>query len=619
MFKIPPLTSDIIAVSFDAPASPSLDFNLAEPSKAGHSFGWGLGWYPGKQLSAAVVKDPTARAGHILTDAITDWSHFRSGIFLGKVRGAADGYSQADTQPFSRSFAGRDWLFLHNGDLDKAALDEMHGRQKRLLEPLGKTDSELAFCDLLTKLQESGARRLSEIDPETLHEWFTRYDRLGSADMFIADGGGVACFQGTQSPKQLCYSRLQPPERLETYEAATMRLSITDPRDTFRTAFVVSSCPFMPGEWTAMEPGQLIIVNHGVMTWNSAPDAVQRIVKPAPTPSASAAQPVQPLDSTQGEQAQSQPALHTLVTNIKSVTHLPDGKSLSYRLFEVVHTTHYEYSEPVEHSTHLFRLQPINDPVQEVVHSNLTITSEAEEILFEDVFGNQSVHCTIDKEYQTLSVTAASKVKVFAAPPDDHSLSRRQTSIPLVWMPWQRQMMTPYLLPPELPEPQLRELTDYAMSFVERNDSHLIRTINDINLSIYRDYQYVPGSTSLHTTPFEVYSTRKGVCQDFANLFICLTRLLSIPARYRMGYIYTGANYENKIQSDASHAWAEVYLPYVGWRGFDPTNGCAVAQDHIRVACGRNYIDATPTSGTIYKGGGAETLTIDVKMREVSE
>ena len=60
-------------------------------------------------------------------------------------------------------------------------------------------------------------------------------------------------------------------------------------------------------------------------------------------------------------------------------------------------------------------------------------------------------------------------------------------------------------------------------------------------------------------------------------------------------------------------------MPYVGWRGFDPTNGCSVSQDHIRVACGRNYLDATPTSGTIYKGGGTETLIVDVKMRELFE
>src|SRR5471030_1178559 len=104
------------------------------------------------------------------------------------------------------------------------------------------------------------------------------------------------------------------------------------------------------------------------------------------------------------------------------------------------------------------------------------------------------------------------------------------------------------------------------MSFVKRNDYHLIEALKDINISIYRDYKYMPGITALNTTPFEVYMSRQGVCQDFANLFICMARLLSIPARYRMGYIFTGVNYANKIQSDASNAWVEIYIPYVGWR-----------------------------------------------------
>jgi transglutaminase-like putative cysteine protease len=61
----------------------------------------------------------------------------------------------------------------------------------------------------------------------------------------------------------------------------------------------------------------------------------------------------------------------------------------------------------------------------------------------------------------------------------------------------------------------------------------------------------------------------------------------------------------------------EIYIPYLGWRGFDPTNGCRVTQDHVRVAAGRNYLDATPTAGTIYRGGGKETLKVQVTMNEV--
>ena len=78
------------------------------------------------------------------------------------------------------------------------------------------------------------------------------------------------------------------------------------------------------------------------------------------------------------------------------------------------------------------------------------------------------------------------------------------------------------------------------MSFVERNNHDLMETLFDINLTLFREYKFVPGSTRLETTPYEVFTSKKGVCQDFANLFICLARLLGIPARYVCGYVYTG-------------------------------------------------------------------------------
>jgi transglutaminase-like putative cysteine protease/predicted glutamine amidotransferase len=626
VFKIPNLTSDILLLNFDAPSSPSIDINLSSSPVGSHSYGWGLGWYPGNQSSSMVIKDPAARATQVFTDSLTDWSNFRSNIFFCKIRGAESDYNQSETQPFSRSFAGADWLFMHNGDLDKAALTKVYQGDSRLLEPIGTTDSELAFCNLLARLEKHGARTLSDIDPVEIVSWFERFDRFGSADMYLSDGQTVCCFHGTQSPKPLRYARLVPPNNLQSLSSGTVNVVVDNSQDTFRTTLVVTSSQFDNGQWTEMQPGQMIMANRGKIVWNSlnsepkwTPTAkpmtavdepyLSRVLHPGRAPQPKKTPPA----LSQGSLVQD------FVTTPRTITQSMSGRSLSYRMFDVTHSTHYEYSELIEHSTHLFRLMPTDDLVQVVLHSKLSLTAGAEEIQFEDVFGNQSVHCEIATPYKSLTVTATSRVKLFQTPPDDHGVILRQTSIPLIWMPWQRQMMLPYLLPPELPESQLRELTNYAMSFVERNDYNLLRTIEDINTSIYNDFEYVSGSTKNSTTAFEVYASRKGVCQDFANLFICLARLLSLPARYRMGYIYTGANYDNKIQSEASHAWAEVYLPYVGWRGFDPTNGCRANQDHVRVACGRNYIDATPTSGTIYKGGGFETLSVDVKMTEVLE
>jgi transglutaminase-like putative cysteine protease len=67
---------------------------------------------------------------------------------------------------------------------------------------------------------------------------------------------------------------------------------------------------------------------------------------------------------------------------------------------------------------------------------------------------------------------------------------------------------------------------------------------------------------------------------------------------------------------EATHAWAQVYLPEAGWKGFDPTNGVLTQTNHVRVAVGRHYTDATPTSGTIFAGGGAEQLEVVVTVEE---
>lgn len=310
-------------------------------------------------------------------------------------------------------------------------------------------------------------------------------------------------------------------------------------------------------------------------------------------------------------------APNRVVLNARGISHAPDGSPLTFRVFDVCHTTQYGYASPVEHSTHQFRLCPVEDPLQEVVHSTLSVSVDGQIMKFEDVFGNSALHYSITQPYHSLSVICQSRVRLFESPPDDLSSSLRQHYLPLSMMPWQTRMMDPYLTPLEMPETQITELLSYAMGFAERNSRYVLDTLNDINQTLFRDFAYVQGVTTLATTPFDVYAGRRGVCQDFANLFICLARLLGVPARYRVGYVYTGGGLNNAAQGEASHAWAEVYIPYLGWRGFDPTNGCTVSRDHVRLACGRHYVDATPTSGTIFRGGGRETLSVDVTMKEV--
>jgi transglutaminase-like putative cysteine protease len=287
------------------------------------------------------------------------------------------------------------------------------------------------------------------------------------------------------------------------------------------------------------------------------------------------------------------------------------------RRLSIKHITHYQYDRPIQRSSHRLHLRPLQNGLQHVLDYRLTIAPEVPAIEYEDVFGNRTTRFELTQPYTELTLTAESIVELLDVDPFAFADLPIRPAFPLVWMPWEQTMLQPYLQPEELPDTQLLELYDYAMSFVERNNRDLMETLFAINLTLFREYTYLPGSTNLETTPYQVFASKKGVCQDFANIFICLARLLGIPARYVCGYIYTGNNAESRTRSDQSHAWVQLYIPNIGWKAFDPTNGILPHTDHIRVAYGRHYRDTAPTAGTLYTGA-IESMKVDVVVTDVT-
>ena len=439
----------------------------------------------------------------------------------------------------------------------------------------------------------------------------------GVANLLISDGRDLAVFRDPSGARQLFWGRRGPhgPKELES---ETVKVSFDGALDSYRTGVVVSTEPLTSQGWYELMPGELVVIRRGAFVYSSGADCddYNRLLRLQPGPlQTSIENRVEVSSGMAALKDQGQPTvLESTVAVPTPLTPIDAEVEL-----EVSHRTTYRYERAVEVSRHLFRLQPALGARQRVLDFELQISPEGKQGRYDDVFGNAVVRIDIDQPFKELDIVMRARVRRLPEHRGPVGTTRRRATLPIPWMPWDRQMMSPYLLPTELPETQLRELFDYAMSFVERQDDDLLATLDDLNVTIYREFVYTPGFTTLETTPFEVYTQRKGVCQDFANLLICLARLLGVPARYRTGYIFTGANYENKIQSEASHAWAELFLPGLGWQGFDPTNGCRAEGDHILVACGRNYRDATPTSGTIYRGGGRESLEIDVKVRRVED
>ena len=280
----------------------------------------------------------------------------------------------------------------------------------------------------------------------------------------------------------------------------------------------------------------------------------------------------------------------------------------STRLLNVKHTTRYSYDGPVERSIQSFHLRPIHDRLQRVLQHRLTVEPAVEVTEYEDVFGNVAGRFEVFGPYTELTVTAESLVEVRDKDPFAFKLPEGRPTLPLNWLPRESLMLSSYLTSVELPDTQIDELFDYAMNIVRENNGDLLESMFAINLKLYHEYEYVPGSTSLATTPYDVYASKRGVCQDFAGLFICLARLLNVPARYACGYLYTGNTGLERAGSDATHAWVQLYLPKIGWKGFDPTNGVLPQLDHVRLAHGRFWRDTAPLEGTLFGDAVKETM-----------
>jgi transglutaminase-like putative cysteine protease/predicted glutamine amidotransferase len=575
---------NLLAMSFEGELAPCFDLRCLHP---GHRppDGWGIGYYPGGEPSASVLKEPAPSHGSIRSELVKAWEHLEASLFVLHIRTATWGsISDANTQPFARSYGGRDWLFAHSGSLHHRV--ERSG--KKLFEPVGSTDTELLFCELLGFLAGGGQRSVGDCNPSALVAWFERMAVHGCMTAVFTDGRDLVAYADARGESALHLGRVVPPYDRLVLGDADVEVDLGRRGVKPRKGVIVASNP-LEGEgatWTALQPGHLVVVRQGAVIAEVGP----------------------------GDDA---PRSEPLSTQLVGRPDLGRPQRAQARKLQIVHRTAYRYEKPVERSTHLLRLVPAHDRLQALHASSIQMSVDGKQRDYEDVFGNYVRRVAIETPFTELVIEARSEVNLLDTEPFLFRPLRARSAIPLVWMPWQRQVLAPYLLPPELYESELEELAQYAMSFAERNDYDLVDTLLDLNQTIFREYEYRQGSTSLSTTPYEVYARRRGVCQDFANLFICLARLLGVPARYVCGYLYTGPAHPNQRQALASHAWVQVYLPESGWKGFDPTNGVVTQTDHVRVAVGRSYIDATPTSGTIYVGGGRETLEVEVTVTAI--
>ncbi len=290
--------------------------------------------------------------------------------------------------------------------------------------------------------------------------------------------------------------------------------------------------------------------------------------------------------------------------------------------YDITHRTTYDYAAPVSVSHHVARLEPRAAGTQEVGSFALKISPHPTlRKSREDYFGNRLCSFSIQQVHERLETVTSSRVTVHAPQfaPQEQSPAW-ETVARLFRDPVSPEVVTPYQF--VFDSPQVRasfELSDYALESFRR-DTPLLMGAADLMRRIHLDFKYDPKATTVATPLEEVWKKRRGVCQDFAHLGIACLRSLGLPARYVSGYLRTHAapGKERLVGADASHAWFALFSPDAGWVDFDPTNNVRPAEEHITVACGRDFGDVSPLSG-ILTGGGAHEVKVSVDVAPVLE
>jgi len=290
----------------------------------------------------------------------------------------------------------------------------------------------------------------------------------------------------------------------------------------------------------------------------------------------------------------------------------------------VTHETVYDYNPVVETAQHMVYLTPRDRPTQQLLTRQIIITPEpAQRSRTIDVFGNTRHFFSLQTAHRQLRVLAVSEVQTQASALPQNLVGWESTREHFLYRAGNAFDSANEFVFASPMVPQHSEFASYARASFVPGQSLLLAAL-DLMHRIYRDFTYESHSTEVNTPALDALAQRKGVCQDFAHIFIACLRSMGLPARYVSGYLLTlpPPGMVKLRGSDASHAWASVYLPGSGWVDMDPTNDRAGAPspgaDYVTLAVGRDFSDVSPLRGVIH-GGAEHTLRVGVTVEPAAD
>lgn len=267
------------------------------------------------------------------------------------------------------------------------------------------------------------------------------------------------------------------------------------------------------------------------------------------------------------------------------------------------HRTRYHYSTPVAFAPHLLRLIPRSDGARCLEQALRITPAPLATTEFDDVFGNRICRVTFGAGYFD-ELTIDSRLLVEVLP---------------------RGLLGGVLAPPPLPwpvpvvdalfahrqpdgSPEVVELAQRLSSRVGHAPLPFFELLCQTLYSTLDRGARVDGAAQ---APAHTLAIGRGACRDLTVLFLAACRTLGVAGRFVSGYQCQEGRAQGQLHL---HAWPEVFVPELGWLGWDPTLGVAAGTGHIALSAAPEQSATMPVEGGFYFDGSAVTSTLEYEI-----
>jgi transglutaminase-like putative cysteine protease len=276
----------------------------------------------------------------------------------------------------------------------------------------------------------------------------------------------------------------------------------------------------------------------------------------------------------------------------------------------VTHSTVYHYDFPVYLEPHIFRLRPRTNSSQRLLSFDLQISplpAGTTECLDQD--GTLALNAWFNTSTRELSVLSRFSVEMLRQNPFDYILTGDSLRLPLWYLEPLSTALAPYRNDAQVAE-SVKQFTRWIAAGAQWNTLSFLAALNQ---QIFQTCRQVVRPDGPAWPSDRTLSSQEGSCRDLAVLFCDASRVMGLAARFVSGYECASASSSLNNQESYMHAWAEVYLPGIGWRGYDPSRGLAVSNGHVAVAAGFDPDLASPVAGW-YSGGAASRMEASLNL-----